>query len=144
MDSDVFVTSVEPVLSVLWWRRTCHRTSVKHRAEVLFDIMMLITDGALLWCSSSSVSGFCFSEPCVCCPNDDHFPMYQSKYNSQRIRDNSRGIMSRKYPDLLWKSPELCLILDLDQREEMRTTAAGFKTEYHDNRLYSGSGFTWR
>lgn len=44
--------------------------------------------------SSSTVSGFCFSEPCVRCPNDYHFPMYESKYNSQKIRDNSRRVQS--------------------------------------------------
>lgn len=125
--------------------RFCYRTSEKDSSfqtavEVLFDIMMFITDGALLWClwrtellhraqcrvsafqSRASAVQMIIIFPCM----RVNITRRGSKITAAALK--AWGIMWRKSRDLHWRSFELFLVGDLDQRKEMRTTA-GFKTE---------------
>lgn len=139
---------------VKWWRWTdislgvvterVRKTALSRQQQQFcltwFD-MMFITDGALLWCSwrtelllraQCRVSAFqsrvspvqmIIIFPCM----RVNITRRGSKITAAALK--AWGIMWRKCRDLHWRSFELFLVGDLDQRKEMRTTAAGFKTE---------------
>lgn len=62
---------------------------------------------------TGTVSGFWFSEPCVRCRNDYHFPMYERVNITRRGSEiaaavfKAWGIMRRKSKDLQWKTRAL-------------------------------------